>query len=136
MCSLVLDQNDYLGSGRNLEALTRLSQLEELNLSVCGLFGFPRQLSALTNLRVLYLHNAFVHAPDQEPLDVAPADWEALRPLARLAFLSMSGNFLHTLPPAVAAMSQLQVGTTVVAPGRCRRDGESQQPASQWGSCC
>ena len=103
-CSLVLDQKDYLGSGRNLESLARLTLLEELNLSDCGLFGFPRQLSALTNLRVLYLHNA---------LDVAPADWEALRPLARLAFLSISGNRLHELPPAVAAMPQLQVGCGV-----------------------
>jgi hypothetical protein len=112
-CSLVLDQNDYLGSGRNLESLACLTLLEELNLSYCGLFGFPRQLSALTNLRVLYLHNAFVHAPGQAPLDVAPTDWEALRPLARLAFLSISGNRLHELPPAVAAMPQLQVGCGV-----------------------
>lgn len=64
----------------------------------------PLQVSALTNLRVLYLHNAF-----HRTARLAPADWDALRPLCRLAFLSISGNRLHQLPPAVACMRRLQV---------------------------
>lgn len=41
----------------------------------------------------------------------SPADeeWDVLRPLSRLAFLSISNNYLHALPAAVAAMTQLQV---------------------------
>ena len=113
----MLHQNERLGSGDNLDALTHLTRLEELNLSDCGLLGVPRQLSALTNLRVLYLHSAFVRTPGQEPLDGASADWEALRPLARLSFLSISANQCRKLPSAVAAMPQLQVGRPALAPG-------------------
>ncbi len=50
-------------------------------------------------------HNAF-----HRSARVAPGDWDALRPLRRLAFLSISGNQLAALPPAVADMAQLQAG--------------------------
>lgn len=62
------------------------------------------QISSLTRLRVLYLHNAL-----HRTAAAAPADWEALRPLPRLAFLSISGNGLAALPPAVADATQLRV---------------------------
>jgi hypothetical protein len=61
-------------------------------------------VSALTGLRILYLHNAF-----NRNAAVPPGAWDALRPLTRLAFLSLSGNGLQAVPPAVAAMSWLQV---------------------------
>lgn len=50
-------------------------------------------------------HNAF-----HRSARVAPDDWDALRPLRRLSFLSISSNQLAALPPAVAGMTQLQVG--------------------------
>lgn len=67
-----------------------------------------KQVSCLTRLRVLYLHNAL-----HRSAEVAPQDWDSLRPLARLAFLSVSGNGLAALPPAVADMTQLRVRACV-----------------------
>lgn len=63
------------------------------------------QVSQLTALRILYLHRCFAD-PDTR---VETRDWEALRPLTSLAFLSISGNKLAQLPPVVAGMSHLQV---------------------------
>ena len=90
-------------------------------------------MSALTNLRILFLYQNF------EAAAIAAADWDALRPLSKLVsvawlqagwvnglagcrapthisacrspqvFLSVSSNSLRELPPAVAAMSQLRV---------------------------
>lgn len=59
----------------------------------------------LTNLRILYLHGVLANAEQAVEL----AHWEPLRSLSRLVFLSISGNALPGLPPAVAAMTQLQV---------------------------
>lgn len=63
------------------------------------------QIASLINLRVLYLHNAF-----HRTAVIKAEQWEALRALRRLAFLSISGNHLTALPPAVADMSHLRVG--------------------------
>lgn len=63
------------------------------------------QISALTFLKILYLHGAFNH----NATPVAEAAWDALRPLTALRFLAISGNCLPTLPPAVAQMSHLLV---------------------------
>ncbi|EFN58645.1 hypothetical protein CHLNCDRAFT_140893 [Chlorella variabilis] len=88
----------------SLDPLAQLGpSLEELNISESFLSTFPSQLSALTRLRILYLHNAF-----NRHVRIQPGDWQALAPLTRLAFLSISGNRLAALPPCVAAMSQLQ----------------------------
>ncbi|KAL4440373.1 hypothetical protein ABPG75_003374 [Micractinium tetrahymenae] len=100
--SLQLSTN-RLGSAP-LDALGRLAAtLQELHLSETYLTSFPTQLSSLTALRVLYLHNAF-----HRSARLAPGDGDALRPLCRLAFLSISANQLAALPPAVADMTQLQ----------------------------
>ena len=63
-------------------------------------------MSLLTRLRILYLHRCFA----AHPLAPPAGDWAALRPLRRLAFLSISGNKLPELPAVVRGMSQLQVG--------------------------
>ena len=69
------------------------------------------QLSALTRLRILYLHGiATSDAVPPEP------SWDTLRPLTALRFLAISGNSLPQLPAAVAAMTHLRVG----GPPRCR----------------
>ncbi len=65
----------------------------------------PLQLSALTNLAILYLHGAF-----SSPAEARLADWDALRLLTSLRFLAISGNRLPALPRAVAQMTQLHVG--------------------------
>lgn len=67
------------------------------------------QISALTRLKILYLHGAFNHSA----APVAEAAWEALRPLTALRFLAISGNCLPTLPPAVAQMSHLLVSSFI-----------------------
>lgn len=64
----------------------------------------PPQVSALTNLRVLYLHDTF-----HRRAAVAPGDWDALRQLRRLSFLSVSCNRLAHLPPPVLEMTHLRV---------------------------
>ena len=46
-----------------------------------------------------------------------PEAWDPLRACTALAFLSISGNGLPELPPAVADMAHLQVGSTCWA--RC-----------------
>lgn len=67
------------------------------------------QVSALTNLRILYLHKTLGLWAE------VPADaWEALRPLSALLFLSISGNSLYELPPVVAGMTQLRVSAVWV----------------------
>lgn len=67
-------------------------------------FATLLQVSQLTTLRVLYLHDML-----HRTAPVAAGDWDALHPLRRLAFLSISCNRLAQLPPAVADMSQLRV---------------------------
>ena len=65
----------------------------------------PLQISALTRLKVLYLHNAW-----HRSAGLLPSDWDALRPLATsLRFLSISGNRLEAVPPAVLGMPRLLV---------------------------
>lgn len=66
---------------------------------------YAAQVSALTGLRLLYLHNAF-----NRNVRVPLAAWSALAPLRRLVFLSISGNQLQQLPPCVAGLTQLQAG--------------------------
>ncbi|KAL4447295.1 hypothetical protein ABPG77_007328 [Micractinium sp. CCAP 211/92] len=100
--SLVLDHNYELGSAL-LDGLTTLTALQELNLSECALTYFPRQISALSRLKILYLHNTFADAAD-----LAPADWASLRALRGLVFLSISGNSLHHVPTVVLNMTQLR----------------------------
>lgn len=100
--SLVLNYNRLTGAS-NLAILEQLARLEDLNLSECFLPRFPDQVSALTGLRLLYLHNAF-----NRNVRVPLAAWSALAPLRRLVFLSISGNQLQQLPPCVAGLTQLQ----------------------------
>ncbi|KAI7845250.1 hypothetical protein COHA_001292 [Chlorella ohadii] len=96
---VLAEDNTSLG----LSLLPQLTQLEELNLSSCMLRGAPRELSALRQLRILYLHGI---AYGEEPM--APQDFEPLRACTALAFLSISRNLLRELPPAVAGMPHLQ----------------------------
>ncbi|KAL4443597.1 hypothetical protein ABPG75_011334 [Micractinium tetrahymenae] len=100
--SLVLDHNYEIGSAP-LNGLTQLTALQELNLSECALTSFPHQISALSSLRILYLHNTFADAAD-----LAPVDWEPLRALRHLVFLSISGNSLHHVPTVVLGLTQLR----------------------------
>lgn len=92
------------------QAETRLGAWRGLSAGTPPLSTPPRfpllpQLSTLTRLKVLYLHNAW-----HRTAALAPADWDALQPLARsLRFLSISCNRLEALPPAVLSMPQLLV---------------------------
>lgn len=72
--------------------------------SECRLGHVPAALSALTNLRVCYLHGVLDEGASGEQL----ASWQALGPLRRLQFLSISRNALQSLPPAVAALPGLR----------------------------
>ncbi|EFN58226.1 hypothetical protein CHLNCDRAFT_142110 [Chlorella variabilis] len=100
---LVVDHNAW--SPNSLDVLIQLSErLEELNLSECRLGHVPAALSALTNLRVCYLHGVLDEGASGEQL----ASWQALGPLRRLQFLSISRNALQSLPPAVAALPGLR----------------------------
>ncbi|PRW39121.1 adenylate cyclase [Chlorella sorokiniana] len=103
--SLVVGMNRF-GTGQkdSLDLLPPLGgTLEELNLSETCLRAFPTQVSALTRLKVLYLHNAW-----HRSAALIPSDWDALQPLATsLRFLSISGNRLEALPFAVLGMPRL-----------------------------
>lgn len=95
--------------------------------------GCPRphlQLTALRQLRILYLHNIIVPTLEGQP--PPPEVWEPVRACTALAFLSISGNGLRELPPAVADMAHLQVGSTCWA--RCGQGAcmgcAAEEPAS------
>ncbi|PRW33171.1 small GTP-binding [Chlorella sorokiniana] len=99
--SLKLHRNE-LGLASLSASLQHCTALQMLNLSCCQLRRFPSAVSALTRLKILYLHNAF--SPNYMPPEAA---WDALRPLTALRFLAVSGNSLPALPPAVVQMSHL-----------------------------
>ncbi|GAB4820658.1 hypothetical protein N2152v2_007704 [Parachlorella kessleri] len=91
-------------SDLSLDPLSRLTALQELTCSWCRLSHVPRQLSALTSLRVLYLHECFAgEVPSEEEFEVA------FRPLQRLGMLSLSSCRLRSVPRALLGMTSLRV---------------------------
>lgn len=79
----------------------------------------PLQVSRLTGLRILYLHDLTI-GDGQGGAHPQLGEWQALSPLCGLEFLSISANELEELPPAVVGMPALQVG---------RACGDGQRPA-------
>jgi hypothetical protein len=104
--SLVVDNNLLSTEAPTVPAceLRLLTQLEELNLSCNPLGRPPLELTALRRLRILYLHKIV----GGDVLPPPPEVWEPLRACTALAFLSISGNGLEALPPAVADMAHLR----------------------------
>ncbi len=91
-------------------------------------------MSALTRLKVLYLHNAW-----HRSAALAPSDWDALQPLAAsLRFLSISGNRLEAVPPAVLGMQRLLVrgGGAVGSKQRGTAAGRLDVGVSSWLYSC
>ncbi len=73
----------------------------------CRLGTLPRQLSALANLRVCYLHDCFGQFGGEGPSEAEFA--AALGPLHTLGMLSLSSCNLSRVPAVVVAMTSLRV---------------------------
>ncbi|GAB4824056.1 hypothetical protein N2152v2_011102 [Parachlorella kessleri] len=83
-------------TGPDFRQVALLTTLRELTCSWCRLGTVPRELSALTNLRVLYLHDCLFH--NWEPSE---QEWTAaLGPLRALGMLSLSSCNLTRVPGA------------------------------------
>ncbi|KAL4421246.1 hypothetical protein ABPG75_010537 [Micractinium tetrahymenae] len=102
---LVLSDNN-LQSAR-LSLLSRLTTLQSLTLMGCHMHCLPPALSALRNLRVLYLDMA-IQAPTP---DMAPVHRQCdalLGPLEHLGILSMGACHLQAFPAELASHTALR----------------------------
>eukprot|EP00887_Chlorella_sp_A99_P006064 scaffold22.g6064.t1 len=100
---LDLTQNDSLTPDA-YAPLAQLPRLQELCASWAQLTALPPALSALSDLRVLYLHSNFAAGPPP-----GEEDWAAaLGPMTGLGMLSLSACRLEAVPTAVAAMTALR----------------------------
>ncbi|GAB4822477.1 hypothetical protein N2152v2_009523 [Parachlorella kessleri] len=121
-----------------LAALSTVTGLQELALSMAELPQLPPHLSLLSDIRVLYLHSVLAEDADRDVQSLERQFQAMLSPMQRLAILSVSGNRLQELPTAVAGLPNLRAlyleGNRLRLPPCCTCLSGLEELSLDWGT--
>lgn len=107
LTDLVLSNNP-LARNNDLECLRNLKKLKQLTLMGTGLTNLPLALSALTELKVLYLDGVACTSPQNFQLPDRVELFDVLMPLRNLGILSLGFTQLREFPNVVESLTGLR----------------------------